>query len=374
MYPAEDPKYKPFVSRSASAPTVSAGQESLLVEYVTIGDQINTDPYKLIGWTSGPTYAYGAGEKWLFYDGTGTVDADSDNAIKGGWVALDLTYYYYDTSSKGYKGSGKLSEKPADCNAVFNTPPLAPDGKLADTGTYDIRWKDGSWDVAEKPKWDENTALFCNVYISDNQLKLTGVNTTKMPAKKSLFLVEIPAISASSLQSNRDFKTQDTNDVIGHLEQVYTFSGYDTILSSGLQESSYIGYIDDKNKISLFNTSIDRAESTPSQGQGTATNVTVPVPSTAGEFGGANYTFTANHNYTVGLYGTWGDTTYQGSMTICLPSTDSTFNIFLFSSSGSMTGTTVKIQLASTQLKVSGITGSGALGKTLTATIIDYQG
>ena len=247
MYPAEDPKYKPFVSRSTSAPTVGSGQEALLVEYVVYEDQINTDPYKLIGWTSGPVGTYGTGEKWLFYDGTGTPDSSFDNAIKGGWVALDLTYYYYDNNSKEYKGSGKLSEKPDGCTAVFNNPPLV-DNKLADTGTYDIKWNNSTWSIVEKPKWDENTAMMVNVYTSDDQLQLTGVNTTEMPAKNSMFLVEMPKIDPLALNS-RDIKDYNGN-VLGKATRYYPTGENDNRNYFGC--SSYIGYRNSSGAFTLY--------------------------------------------------------------------------------------------------------------------------
>lgn len=104
-----------------------------------------------------------------------------------------------------------------------------------------------------------------------------------------------------------------------------------------------------------------------------ATSFAITVPSTAGTYASHTYTFTAGHAYTFGITGAWSNTTYVGSATFVINSTSWDYNIFLFSSSGSMTGTTVKIQPSSTAFKITGINGSNALGHQMTVTIIDYN-
>ena len=49
-----------------------------------------------------------------------------------------------------------------------------------------------------------------------------------------------------------------------------------------------------------------------------------------------------------------------------------TYNVFLFSSSGNMTGTTVQINPSSTAFRITGINGSTALGHQMMVSIIDY--
>ena len=104
-----------------------------------------------------------------------------------------------------------------------------------------------------------------------------------------------------------------------------------------------------------------------------ATSFTITVPSTAGTWATHDYTFTADHVYTFGITGAWSSTTYHGSATFALNSTSYSYNVFLFSSSGSMTGTTVQINPSSTAFRITGINGSAALGHQMTVSIIDYN-
>lgn len=102
------------------------------------------------------------------------------------------------------------------------------------------------------------------------------------------------------------------------------------------------------------------------------TSFAITVPSTAGTWASNNYTFTAGHPYTFGITGAWSSTTYHGSATFVLNSTSYTYNVFLFSSSGNMTGTTVQINPSSTAFRITGINGSTALGHQMMVSIIDY--
>ena len=484
-YPSfgKDRKYMPYVSSSTSEPTVTSAQDKLLVEYVDYDDNVkdvhlHTDPFALTGWSNvGKTY--GQCEDWLFYDGTGQPDPDHSNALKGGWAALDLMYYYYDNSTMEYKGSGKWSETPSGCTAVFNNAPLDSNGELANDGEYSITWNGNGWTVTKKTiptNWDKVYSVTSIAYSSTTDaVEWVATNGKDDPPSGDILLqlreayshsdietnsvalfqkpvyitingtrfrmwqngngsgfqggitmqagYEVPAgVHSCDLKSGRchfqgewsyfftgsrsteqfRFFSMNTGSTNGNtygarpkqtLLRLQYGSTYQPVVGSDLDYwyfwfgNTYLLYKPYWNGLPISNTNynipagdylaaftsdsvyIYDAKYTPISK--TVTNLTVMVPSTAGTYGEVDYAFSQYNTYTLGFYSAWENYTQVGSLTFRVPNTSFVYSTPLWSSNG--TYCLINIQLSSTKLRIKAPSGSAALGKTLTVSVIDYN-